>query len=223
MTKIEDWNRGASVWAYRIQDKCPNVGFASNYGFKYYFLTDYARTNLISLLLIQPPPLRDPSGEYHSRVFDAGTFHFDPTSGVTYDQVCWDTNMQCVPTFNREVVVTPGTWPGPPAQFESTLTLRNLEQQDQKLARVDLVSYQGNPPNTKFELVGINQLPVTVGCEQTFSFKIRYKPGYYQDPNFGRGAYHEQGMIQTWVVGPNGQLVGGPFIWIDYKVFQGAI
>lgn len=219
MTMAEDWDQSKSLWTYQPTEDCPDVGFADDYGFKYSFSVDYGGGSIF----IKPPPARIPSppGEYHSIVFGAGSFHFSPYA-ATYDQQCWDTNIGCVPTFSPEEIVPAGAW-DVFTGYEDILTLRNLSQHDVRLMIVQLVSYRGNPPNDNFELVGLDDLPETIGCEQTFSFKIRYKPGFYQDPDFTPGHYREEGMIQTWIQAPNGQLIHGPYIYIDYVVYEDSI
>jgi hypothetical protein len=221
MTLEQDWNHNTkkSLWSYQIKEKCPNVGFASNYGFKYSFSVNYERPNRY---VSAPPEISPSSGKYHARVFDAGTLHFDPYE-ASYDPICWNTNMECVPTFSFRAFIYRNEWPG--SNYEYTLTLRNLSPADYKLLKVALVSYQGQPPNTKFEIVGTENLPAVIGCEQTYDFKIRYRPGFYREPGFTPGYYRESGMIKTWVEDPYrpSELIGGPYIYIDYGVEEAAI
>lgn len=209
---------GFSEWSYVPQEPCPDVGFADDYGFKYSFSVDYDRGNIF----VKSPPRRLPStGQLHAKVLNAGTMGFSGWD-ISYPEECIETNLGCVATFQYEHVVDFGDWPGNPNNYEYTLVLRNLTQDDYPLVRIALVSYGGNPPNDRFELIGIDNLPVSVGCEQTYSFRLRYKPGYYEDPNFVSGYYREQGMIQTWRRAPDGQWIHGPHLYIDYTVYQNA-
>lgn len=217
MTILGSWSGNSSVWVYEPTEKCPDVGFASNWGFKYSYSVGYDRSSL-GVLFVASPPARIPNtGDFHARVFDAGNFHFDPVGGVVYDQGCWDTNLGCVPDLNAQTVVS-GTWPGPASGYEYTLVLRNLTQQNVRLMMIQVVSYQGNPPNPDYEVVA-SALPQTVNCEGTYTFKLRYKPGYYNQAGFTSGTYNESGMIQTKILGPNNQLIDGPRIYVNWKVF----
>ncbi|NJO88733.1 MAG: hypothetical protein HC831_07020 [Chloroflexia bacterium] len=219
MSIFEGWGKNGSTWTYSPPEQCPDVGFADDYGFKYTFRVEYERKNRFA---IAPPHLNTNNGQpYHSRVFGAGTLRFDPYV-TSYEPECWERNLGCVATFKSDVYVMP-PWPGESHFFETELTLRNLTNNDEKLMLIQLVSYEGNPPNNRFEIVGVDHLPATVPCEGTFKFKLRYKPGYYKLPEFTRGYYSERGMIKIMIEGPSGQLIDGPHLYINYIVQPMAI
>lgn len=221
-----DWQNNISLWTYQIDENCVDVGSVPNYGFEYYFKVYY---NWPGLFFERPPKILPLSGKYHSRVFGAGTFHYTPYPGfyyfgiekqIIYSEECWNTNYECTtPTFKYLNWVH--IWPGLLTGYEHTLTLRNLSPERVKL--ITLVLDNQNYDN--FELIGLDNLPQIIDCEETYSFIIRYKPGYYQDPNFITGYYQAFASIYSTIqyIDSNDVIYGGPSINIDYSVqFSGT-
>lgn len=216
-----DWFDGVSRWAYQTKTTCPDLGRGVNAGFDYYFSVEFDDGSS----LVKPSPVRIPSeGVFHSKVFGANTLHFDPRqSTVNYSGACIHRDVDCVPSFNPDIYEAPENWPGRPSDFEHELTLRNLSQKSFIVTDVKIVSGEDGAAEKDFELVGVEDLPVLISCEDTFSFKIRYRPGYEQSPEFTQGRYRTTGRLQTWVEGPGGKVVEGPYLKIDYEVIAGRI
>jgi hypothetical protein len=215
------WQNNASLWSYKINEKCVDVGSVPEYGFYYYYTVYYPWPGLFYKL----PPQKEPTtGKFHSRVFGAGTFHFTPfpdgyrygmEPDIIYNERCWETNYECTtPTFKYVNWVQPDTWPFAYDGYEHNLVIRNLSNEKVKLISVGIDS------SHYFQLVGINNLPQIIDCGGTYSFKFRYVLGYYKNPIFTVGTYQAHAAISTTIQYPNmsNLTYGGPSIFLDYTV-----
>ncbi|MFQ5587175.1 MAG: hypothetical protein ACE5GF_10225 [Thermodesulfobacteriota bacterium] len=228
MSLVGNWEGDISYWTYDRPSDCTTPHLPATNS-DYSFLVTYIVNPGPSEFYVSEPPAKLPAdgSAFTSRLLNMG-FNFIPTAvpnhqsdrGIIYDKKCWETGVGCVPTWIHEEVIQRESWPGQSSSYEYSFTLRNSEPVDVTVTEITLAPLEPDSSNFNlFEVANIN-LPITIpACGGTADITLRYKPGFYQLPDFTSGHYRHKLILQTknqWAESPD--PMNEPFIKIHYSV-----